>query len=177
MKTLICSVFVILLMTAFSCQKESDEEFDGSVDLKSLKSAQPVLTFQAHLSGDSEVPAVDTKAVGETVFMVSKDSTKITYQLIVANLENVRMAHIHLAPAGVNGSVVVWLYPAAPPAVLIEGTSNGILAKGIISAENLTGSLQGMPLTALIEAMRTGTAYVNVHTIKYGGGEIRGQIE
>lgn len=174
MKTLSTFVLVALLVTVFSCQKESDEEFAGSSD---LKSAQTVLTFRAHLSGDSEVPAVDTKAVGEAVFMVSKDGSQITYQLIVANLENVRMSHIHLAPEGVNGPVVVWLYPSGPPPVLIEGTSNGILAKGVITSANLVGSLQGMPLSALIDEIKAGNAYVNAHTIMYGGGEIRGQIK
>ena len=87
------------------------------------------------------------------------------------------MAHIHLAPAGVNGAVVVWLYPSGPPPLLIEGTTNGILAEGVITETNLVGPLEGGSLSALVDSLSSGNAYVNVHTATFGGGEIRGQIK
>jgi hypothetical protein len=71
--------------------------------------------FRAHLSGDEEVPAVDTRAQGQAIFQLSRDGMTLHYKLIVANIEDVLMAHIHLAPAGENGPIVVWLYPSAPP--------------------------------------------------------------
>jgi hypothetical protein len=86
------------------------------------------------------------------------------------------MAHIHLAPAGANGSVVAWLYPSSPPAQLIPGRSNGILAEGVITAANLIGPLAGGSMEDLLEAMQAGNTYVNVHTVQFPGGEIRGQI-
>jgi hypothetical protein len=132
--------------------------------------------FVAHLSGGQEVHEVDTKAQGQAIFHISKDGHSIDYKLIVANIENVRMAHIHLAPAGVNGPVVAWLYPSAPPAQLIPGRSSGILAQGTITADDLVGPLAGQSLDDLIEAMSTGNAYVNVHTDQYPPGEVRGQI-
>ena len=92
------------------------------------------------------------------------------------NLENADRVHIHLAPAGVNGPVVAWLYPGGPPASLLEGKTNGMLASGVITEENLLGPLAGESFEALISAMEGGAAYVNVHTTKNPGGEIRGQI-
>jgi hypothetical protein len=86
------------------------------------------------------------------------------------------MAHIHLAPEGTNGPIVAWLYPSAPPAVLIPGRSDGILAVGTITEDDLVGPLAGMPLEALVAAMRAGLTYANVHTVNREGGEIRGQI-
>jgi hypothetical protein len=132
--------------------------------------------FSAHLTGAEEVPPADSQAQGQALFRLSKDGTAIHYKLLVANIENVTMAHIHVAPAGVNGPVVVWLYPDAPPPVLIEGRFSGVLAEGVITADSLVGDLAGQSLDALLEAMMAGNTYVNVHTSQFPGGEIRGQI-
>jgi hypothetical protein len=132
--------------------------------------------FVASLKGREEVPAVETRAQGQAIFHVSKDGASISYKLIVANIENVTMAHIHLGPAGANGPVVVWLYPDAPPPQLIPGRFSGVLAEGTITADDLVGPLAGASLEALIEEMVSGNTYVNVHTEQYPGGEVRGQI-
>jgi hypothetical protein len=132
--------------------------------------------FVAPASGAQEVPAVDTLARGNAVFQVSKDGESISYKLIVANIENVTMAHIHYGAAGENGPVVVWLYPDAPPPQLIEGRFDGVLAEGVITAADLVGPLAGEPLSALIDLMVAGEAYTNVHTSQFPAGEIRGQI-
>jgi hypothetical protein len=132
---------------------------------------------RTHMSGQEEVPVRDTMAQGQSIFQVSRDGTSISYKLIVANIENVLQSHIHLAPAGANGGIVVWLYPSAPPAQLIPGRSDGVLAEGVITASSLVGSLAGQPLSALLAAMRDGRTYVNVHTSQFPPGEIRGQID
>lgn len=132
--------------------------------------------YRAHLSGGEEVPAVDTRAQGQAIFKLSADGTELHYKLIVANIEDVLMAHIHLAPAGENGGIVVWLYPAAPPPQLIEGRSQGVLASGVITADDLVGSLDGAELGELIDLIVDNGAYVNVHTTAHPMGEVRGQI-
>jgi hypothetical protein len=137
--------------------------------------AQP-RTYVAPLSSAQEVPTNDSLARGQTVFRLSADGDSIDYRLIVANIRDVTQAHIHTAPAGANGPVVVWLYPDAPPAQLIPGRSSGILAVGTITAADLVGPLAGGSLADLLALMDGGGAYVNVHTSQYPGGEIRGQI-
>jgi hypothetical protein len=132
--------------------------------------------FVAQLKGANEVPPVATRAVGVAKFKLSKDGNSISYKLNVANIENVTQAHIHLAPAGANGGVVVWLYPSGPPAQLIPGRFQGTLATGTITAANLVGGLAGGSMDDLLAHMRAGGAYVNVHTSAFPGGEIRGQI-
>lgn len=139
-----------------------------------LAAAQPVQNFRAPLEGGQEVPAVDTHARGLAKFQLRSDG--LHYRLIVANIEDVLMAHIHLAPAGQNGPVVVWLYPAGPPPVLIPGRFNGVLATGVIADGDLVGPLAGMTLDDLVAEINAGNAYVNVHTVANPGGEIRGQI-
>ena len=59
---------------------------------------------------------------------------------------------------------------------MIEGRTDGILAQGTITEDDLIGSLAGSSLSDLIELMASGGAYVNVHTTQNRGGEIRGQI-
>lgn len=139
--------------------------------------AQPAnRNFIAPLSGAEEVPPADTKARGLAQFQLSKDGSEISYKVIVANIENVTMAHIHLAPAGANGPVVAWLYPDGPPPQLIPGRTNGILATGVITDADLVGPLDGATLEDLITEMRAGNTYVNVHTSQFPPGEVRGQI-
>jgi hypothetical protein len=130
----------------------------------------------ASLSGAEEVPTNDSLARGTAVFKLSDDGLSLHYSLSVANLDNLSQAHIHIAPAGVNGPVVAWLYPSGPPPQLIPGRTSGILATGTITASDLVGPLAGMSFEALLNAIRAGDAYVNVHTSAFPGGEIRGQI-
>ena len=174
MKNLVLYTMLAVLVIFTSCETpNTDDVFQNEA---ALKSGKKVMNFRAHLSGDQEVPPVASLAQGQAIFQLSKDGTELSYKLIVANLDNVSASHIHIAPAGSNGGVVVFLYPSAPPSVLIPGTTNGILAEGVITAANLRPPLAGQPLSALIDVMIAGNAYVNVHTSAYPGGEIRGQI-
>lgn len=136
------------------------------------------------LNGGEEVPPVDTRARGTALFELSADGLTLSYKLIVANIDNVVASHIHMAPAGVNGPVVAFLYGPVPAG---GGSSNGVIAQGTITAANLVGPLPGQPLSALIAAMSAGNTYVNVHTNDgiappntgpgdFPGGEVRGQI-
>ncbi|CAN5896340.1 CHRD domain-containing protein [soil metagenome] len=129
--------------------------------------------YHAHASGREEVPANNSRAQGQAMFRLSADGTELNYKLIVANIQNVTQAHIHNAPAGQNGPIVVWLYPSSPPAMLIPGRFNGELAEGVITNANVLG---GMTLTQLVALLEAGNAYVNVHTSQYPPGEVRGQI-
>jgi hypothetical protein len=132
--------------------------------------------WSVHLNGATEVPVRDTLAQGQATFNLSEDGTSIEYKLTVANIENVLQAHIHLGPPTGTGGIVVWLYPPGPPPVLIPGRSDGTLAEGSFTAADLVGALAGHPLEDLIAALESGNAYVNVHTVQFPGGEIRGNF-
>lgn len=168
-------VFIAVFLFAFASCEKSDVVADVEQEVV-LKKAHLLSNFRAHLSGGEEVPANTSQATGQAIFTLSKDGTMVSYKLVVANLENVTMSHIHMGASGTNGGVVAWLYPSGPPAMLLEGTTNGMLAEGVIQAENLVGALAGQSLDALVDAMKAGNAYVNVHTTVFPGGEIRGQI-
>lgn len=138
--------------------------------------AQAPVEFVAHLWGVEQVPRLNTKATGVATFRVAPDGNSIAYRLELSRVVNVQMAHIHLGTVGQNGPVVVWLYPSTPPPQLRPGRFEGVLASGTITAANLVGPLGGQPLSSLLARMREMETYVNVHTVAYPAGEIRGQI-
>jgi len=148
-----------------------------------LASAGDNNNYSVHLDGDTEVPANASLGTGQAIFKLSQDGTSLDYKLIVANLDNPVAAHIHVGPPGVNGPVVVLLF-SGPPGT---GTANGVIAEGTVTAANLTGPLAGQPFSALVAALNSGNAYVNVHTNDgvpptgtgpgdLPGGEIRGNF-
>jgi hypothetical protein len=132
-----------------------------------------------HLTGDAERPTPnDSRAQGQAIFKVSEDRSELRFKLNVANIENVTQAHIHCcADAENTAGIVVWLYPSGPPQQLIPGRSQGTLAEGTIQQSSLIGALAGQPVTALLDRITSGLAYVNVHTSQFPPGEIRGQIK
>lgn len=183
---LISILVITVILFGYACQDQSVDSISSESDQIAtlemtegdvINSARKgPMNFRTHLSGENEVPAVDTDAQGQAIFQVSRDGSSIEYKLIVANIENVLMAHIHNAPAGENGGVVAWLYPSSPPPELIPGRTQGVLAEGTITEDDLVGGLGGQSLEALIEEIKAGNTYVNVHTSQNPAGEVRGQI-
>jgi hypothetical protein len=135
--------------------------------------AQGGRTFTAQLTTAQEVqnPPVATDAQGQASFRLRGGGTELTFTISVSNIENVRDAHLHLAPAGQNGMIVVGLFSGSEP-----GPVNGVLVEGTITAGDLVGPLQGLPLSVLIDEIRARHIYVNVHTEAFPAGEIRGQV-
>ena len=149
----------------------SDTNADGN---KSL--------FVAHLESRQEVPAVIADGSGIAVFKLVPGE-KILYRLFLRHTEgDVLFAHIHIAQKGVNGGVATWLCSStgAGPA----GTPACPDPKGFVDGEITADRVSGIPdqgigdgeLGELMNAIRRGVAYVNVHTAAFGPGELRGQI-
>lgn len=141
--------------------------------------ASPATSFTAALSGANEVPPVTTTATGTAELTVS--GSQITYTITATNLQNAVLGHIHLAAAGANGLVRLNLCgTGAPEPACASGTGTVVVATGT------NGTTLGVTFEELLTAMRTGGAYVNVHTSSgpgcaaapgcNPGGEIRGQI-
>ena len=131
--------------------------------------------FIAVQSGDEEVPPVATRGRGTAVFSLSTDGTALSYRLITAGVEDITQSHIHLGAFGTNGPVVVFLFGLVPEGV----SSSGVLAEGTITEGDLIPRPAigfGGTMAELVAAMRSGGAYVNVHTLDFPGGEVRGQV-
>lgn len=109
--------------------------------------------FFATLSGSAEVPPVPSLATGRAWANFDFQSRTIWY-CVESNAVNATAAHIHNAAAGVNGPVIFPL--AGGPNVWMGVTP---------------------PLTnAQITEMYNGRLYVNVHTLAFPTGEVRGQL-
>jgi len=131
--------------------------------------------FSTHLTDENT--SVTTLAQGQALFTLSEDGQTMTYRVIVANIKNVTMAHIHVSDTpGGNGAPVVWIYPSSPPPALIAGRTQGTLAKGSFTAADFVNHFTGLDMEDLLHAIHEGRAYLNVHTTDNPGGEIRGYM-
>jgi CHRD domain len=160
-KILVLKLAVVISLVSFSLTH---------INLAFAQENEQTEPFSAMLSG-GEVPPVDTAATGVASFTV-EGGESIKYDVNVTVMDKVTAAHIHNAPKGENGDVVVTLFKADSP----TGQISGSLANGFITASNLEGQMQGSPFRDIIRALERGEAYVNVHTEKNPNGEIRGQI-
>ena len=129
--------------------------------------------FTAKLFGEMEVPSTETNATGLADFKPKLNENTVTYSLNVTDIDNVTAAHINSGEQGQNGPIVVTLFqPDTPTQKMVSG----LLSKGNITSANLEGPLAGKQLSDLLSSMHSMGIYVNVHTIQYPNGEIRGQI-
>ncbi|MBT8266898.1 MAG: CHRD domain-containing protein [Bacteroidia bacterium] len=147
-------------------------ESQGVTSDEELRAHSKKRTYTTSLNGRNEVPSNESKGAGVAIVKISKDGNSIWYKVNTANVDDVWGAHFHLAPEGSNGGVVAALYanPDQP-----SGPANGVLAQGVITAEDVVGALAG-DLDALIQAIKDGMIYVNVHTEGIPSGELRGQL-
>ena len=153
--------------------------------LVAVAQANPV--YKASMDGAQNLPEpIETDATGAIVFDVTPDGSSITYTLTVAHLTNASAADVHLGGPSQNGPVVARLYPNGSTAK--KGEFSGVLVEGRLTGADLIGPLTGAPLADLIEELKAGNVYVNVHTNDgveppnsgpgdFRLGEIRGQLK
>lgn len=109
--------------------------------------------FHANMTGGQEVPSVSTTASGTGSLVLMNDG--LHYDITVRNMSgSITSAHLHQAPAGQTGPVVLTI------------TFNGKRAIGVWS--NLTNEERS--------TLFDGGIYVNVHSSEHPDGEIRGQL-
>jgi len=123
--------------------------------------------FISNLLGSNEIPPITSKAAGMAQFTTLNSS--ISYNVVIESINGVTSGHIHLGKPWENGKVVATLFNFNSP-------RDKVSEHGLINASQLTGPLQGKPISDLISAIENGNAYVNIHTQKNVNGEIRGQI-
>ncbi len=147
--------------------------------------AQGTRTLKADLHPFQEVPSISSVAGGEFRGRISGDGTSIEYEESYDGLEGtVTQSHIHFGQMGANGGISVFLCQTATnpdptgsaPTCPQSGTVTGTLTAANIIGPTGQGIAAG-EFAELVEAIRGGVAYANVHSSKFPGGEIRGQIK
>lgn len=109
------------------------------------------------LSGEQEVPAIDTTASGLAALTLDAGGGLLTLHVNSAGLGDASASHLHLAYAGINGPIEIGL---------TQDGSNP--AHWFVEEQALSA--------AQLEALLAGAAYVNVHSPAHPGGEVRGQV-
>ena len=128
------------------------------------------IVFTAALRGDQEVPVVESLGAGTAAFTLSEDGASIDYEVGFSGIEpsDVLQAHLHVAPAGENGPVVIFLIGQSPSSNSFGGTLDDA---GFV--DNAAGV---QTIAELVVAIEEGRVYANVHTKAHPSGEIRGQL-
>jgi hypothetical protein len=160
--TFITTISVALLYAAIITSQ-------NSLDTTKQKAFAQEAFIASNMTGAKEVPPVNSMASGTAALV--NNQTFIDYDLSVSDLFNATSAHIHQGKVGANGPIVVTLYKTADPSPGLFGGYSGN-----ITSSMLEGPLKGQQLSALVDLMSNGQAYVNVHTIKNKNGEIRDQV-
>lgn len=155
------SAFYILIIAVVlmlnGCQNSQPIEPEDAGD--SLDKGKP--RFKVQLSGDQEVPYLGQSGSGFATIFINERKNTVTYEINVSGiLLPGTGAHIHNAPAGVNGPIVVNMFP--PP----DETG---YSSGVVTVNN----------PALLQDIKQNPEnyYVNVHNSEYPGGAVRGQLK
>jgi hypothetical protein len=137
------------------------------------------LKFRSNPSAAQEVqdPAVVSDGAGAVQVRFARDLSAVAAKVEIADLTSgVAAGHLHCAPAGQNGPVILDLMPTA-------GASEGTIVDDRFTNDDLSGAdceaTCGFPvnnIASLRFAADEGCIYVNIHSETFPGGELRGQL-
>lgn len=162
--SIVLALFVLVLAAcAPQTETQMQAEAPAADETMADDMATETMMFTTELSGDQEVPAVETLAFGSA--NVTLEGNRLMLDGTFQGLESDPMevagtpAHIHEAPIGENGPVVF------PVAVTVnpDGRSGTLSLSEELTPEQL-------------EAFRAGRFYLNIHSQENGGGELRAQL-
>jgi hypothetical protein len=146
----------------------------------------PPTVFYSELNGTNVVPPVNSPAQGRARFELSTAGAGLHFYLEATRIERVTAAYIHLGRNSADGPVVAVLLglpidgssplTTDPPEIL---PVPGFVVYGTLNDDDIVPypdlGFDGT-LAALIDWMRNSATYVDVRTVAYPLGEIRGQI-
>jgi hypothetical protein len=114
----------------------------------------------AYMFGANERPAAgDPDGVGRAYVTINDSANQLCVSIQITNISLPATGfHIHLAPPGSAGPVVV---PLAPP------TANQSVQCLTVESEALLDDIAANP----------GSYYINVHNAEFPGGAARGQLQ
>ncbi len=146
-----------------------------------LATAASATTYIATLSGANERPAPNSStATGFGTLVLSRDGTKFSVKIDFSGLTgNAAAGHVHCCntTAG-NGPVAIgFVAPAATSGSIVGSfdlTKASTYSSGFFNT--LGGGTVAGSRSAFLNGLNGGLQYFNVHTARFPGGEIRGQL-
>jgi hypothetical protein len=163
--------------------------FVASVNVRAQNDDRPH-RFSAKLSTFNEVPPKGTGTTGAFQARLSEDGTTLNWTFTWSGLTGPpAAAHIHFGQRGVNASVMTF-FCGGPKGIAVNpqkpdcpqttsGSITGSTTAADIIALNSGNADQGLDandFATFLRAIRSGDGYCNMHTTRFLGGEIRGQI-
>jgi hypothetical protein len=135
--------------------------------------------FHAELNGFQETPSVSTTGFG-TFDATLVDDERLHFVFRYSGLEggNSLFAHVHFGTRYVAGGVSYFLCGGSTKPTPCPNGS-GVVEGDIVPADVVGPNGQGIEpgsFAEILRAMRAGDAYANLHTQRWPGGEIRGQV-
>lgn len=134
---------------------------------------------RASLNGFQENPSIVTTGTGTFDLRIDDAQQTITFELTYSGLEGgtVSAAHIHISSRADNGGVSAFFCGGStkPAPCPQDGTVTGTITPADVVGPTAQGVGPG-EFEKLVRAIRAGHTYANVHTARWPGGEIRGQI-
>ena len=140
----------------------------------------------------NEVPSISSGARGFFKATIDRENQTISYEVSYEGLEAATtQSHIHFGQRHTLGGISVYLcgnppaVPAAPAPQPPACPDSPATVRGVLTPANIVGpNGQGIAPTTnevnefdeLVEAILSGNTYANVHSAKFQGGEVRGQI-
>jgi glucose/arabinose dehydrogenase len=148
--------------------------------------------FIARLDGAQETPPVETASRGYAAFFLNEDMTSLTFTATVSGIDftgtqtadpadDLTAAHIHAPGARGVRAGVVWGFigqpfnDTNPTDTVVTPFASGV-GGSVISKWDLTEG-NNTTLAAQLPSILAGQSYINFHTRRFPGGEVRGQIE
>ena len=157
-------LLLVLLVLAFS--------------ISTVAGNDDVITLTAELRGVNEVPAINSNATASFKATIHDDGS-ITFTETFQDLtSNAIFSHIHFGENHVAGGIMIFLcggggQPACPAAT--SGTFSGSITPANVTGPTAQGITAG-DLASALRAIRQDAGYVNLHSVNFPGGEVRGQV-
>jgi hypothetical protein len=153
--------------------------------------AAPSEEFRAVLSGFNETGALNAQSGailsdgrGTLELKLDRQAQTLSFVLTFSDLSSpVTQSHIHFGKDHMSGGVMVFFCSnlQSAPAGTQPCPAGGGTVTGTLTAANVLPimgqNVKAGDFDALTDALESDTAYINVHTMNFGAGEIRGQIK
>ncbi len=182
---------VVALSASYACAEEFTANLTGFNEIGSIPTTVTITAIGSP-APTSYTGAVLTDATGTLHLDLDQKAGTIAYTLTYTGpfTSDVQQAHIHFGKSRDSGGIIVWLcQTAAKPApssvaaitpfCTITPSPTATVTGTIMAANVLPLAGQNVPagvFDAITEAITSHTAYANIHTANFPGGEIRGQV-